>query len=74
MTAAARPNEVRRLSIRVALTATALVAATYLAVAVAAVLIVITTVSLAAPHGPAGSFEVKVNVTVPAVSSAALGV
>ena len=70
MTAVARPNEVRRLSTRVALTATALVAATYLAVAVAAVWIVTNnlthqvderlTSSLTfashpgAPHGPGG--------------------
>ena len=37
-------------------------------------LIVITTWSVTAAQGPAGSFVVNVNVTVPALISAALGV
>jgi low affinity Fe/Cu permease len=41
---------------------------------VAAGLMVIFIASLTAPHGPAGSLVVKVSVTVPAVTSAALGV
>ena len=41
---------------------------------VAAGLIVISIVSLTVPHGPAGSLLVNVNVTVPAVISAELGV